>query len=102
MAGAQSQDQSNAVDAAVEIPPELASEGYVDISPLNDCGVLKLVKRDGIDSDCPLADDNVSLHYVATLEDSGVQVDSSRERGKPFVFRLGKGIAAKNCSRLRP
>ena len=31
----------------------------------------------------------VSCHYVLTLE-SGKKVDSSRDRGRPFMFTLGK------------
>jgi len=90
-----SEDASNAeeqVDAAAEIPPELVSEGYVDVSPSKDGGVLKLVRQAGYDTDCPVVDDNISVHYVATLTDVGTQYDSSRERGKPFSFRLGKGL----------
>lgn len=80
------------VDVAAEIPPELSSEGFVDVSPSKDTGVLKLVRQAGHDTDCPVVDDNISVHYVASLADGGVQYDSSRERGKPFVFRLGKGL----------
>jgi len=75
----------------VELAPELAAVGYVDVSPAKDRGVLKLVKQAGYDSDCPLVDDNITVHYVATLADDGVQYDSSWKRGKPFTFRLGKG-----------
>jgi FKBP-type peptidyl-prolyl cis-trans isomerase len=34
--------------------------------------------------------DTVSVHYVGTLL-NGTEFDSSRKRGKPFVFTLGQG-----------
>ena len=34
--------------------------------------------------------DTVSVHYVGTLT-NGTEFDSSRKRGTPFVFTLGKG-----------
>ncbi|KHN80382.1 binding protein [Toxocara canis] len=36
----------------------------------------------------------VSCHYVLTLQD-GKEVDSSRTRGKPFEFKIGKGEVIK-------
>ena len=41
-------------------------------------------------------DDNVqvSCHYVLTLE-SGKKVDSSRDRGRPFMFTLGESVLEK-------
>lgn len=38
----------------------------------------------------PKAGQVAVVHYVGTL-DNGTQFDSSRKRGKPFKFKLGKG-----------
>jgi len=42
----------------------------------------------------PKAGQTVSCHYVLTLE-NGKKIDSSRDRGKPLDFKLGKGEVIK-------
>lgn len=68
----------------------MASSVEVDISPKNDGGVLKQILREGEGTDVPPAGCKVSVHYTGTLLD-GTKFDSSRDRGQPFEFALGKG-----------
>ncbi len=64
----------------------------VDISPEQNGGVLKEIKREGApgDDNRPWKGDRVSVHYIGTLESDGSKFDSSRDRGQVFSFTLGK------------
>ena len=59
-----------------------------DIS--GDGGVLKEILVAGAGDDLPNANDEVSVHYVGTLQSDGSQFDSSIERNAPFSFKLGQ------------
>ncbi|CAK9300284.1 unnamed protein product [Gordionus sp. m RMFG-2023] len=69
------------------------SNPILDISENKDNGVTKLIIKEGSE-DGPAEGDKVFVHYVGTLLD-GKQFDSSRERGTPFEFTLGKGEVIK-------
>jgi FKBP-type peptidyl-prolyl cis-trans isomerases 1 len=62
----------------------------VDISPDKDGGILKEIIKEGAGTDTPAQGNRVFVHYVGTLTD-GTKFDSSRDRGQPFEFSLGKG-----------
>ena len=48
----------------------------------------------GKDSSTPPPGSNVSAHYIGKLVD-GTDFDSSRKRGRPFQFKIGKGQVIK-------
>ena len=64
----------------------------VDLSPSGspEGSLLKEVLRPGQPGQRPWQGDRVTVHYVGTLQDGGEKFDSSRDRGQPFKFNLGK------------
>ncbi|NWW73735.1 FKBP4 isomerase, partial [Climacteris rufus] len=66
----------------------------VDITPKQDEGVLKVVKREGSGTESPMIGDKVTVHYTGWLLD-GTKFDSSLDRKDKFSFDLGKGEVIK-------
>jgi peptidylprolyl isomerase len=51
---------------------------------------LRYIEIQEGDGAAPQSGQNVTVHYTGTLED-GTKFDSSRDRNRPFSFRLGAG-----------
>ncbi|GIL42473.1 hypothetical protein Vafri_434 [Volvox africanus] len=60
----------------------------------DDGGLIKKIISPGEGWESPEKGDEVTVHYVGTLED-GSKFDSSRDRDDPFVFTLGQGRVIK-------
>jgi len=73
-----------------------AEEGYVDISPEKDGGVMKKILQEAEEGALgpPPNGYEVIAHYTGKLED-GSKFDSSHDRNKPFTFTIGKGQVIK-------
>ncbi|KXZ45013.1 hypothetical protein GPECTOR_59g620 [Gonium pectorale] len=53
-------------------------------------GVEKKIEKAGDQATYPKPGQKVTVHYTGTLT-NGKQFDSSRTRGQPFVFTIGRG-----------
>lgn len=58
-----------------------------------DSGLKYIVLKEG-DGASPQTGENVTVHYTGTLED-GSKFDSSRDRNRPFSFKIGVGQVIK-------
>ena len=71
------------------------TEESMDLSnaTTTDSGLKYIVIEEG-DGASPQKGENVTVHYTGTLED-GTKFDSSRDRNRPFSFKLGVGQVIK-------
>lgn len=88
------------VQQATTSSPELIAqnntqEDSMDLSnaTTTDSGLKYIVIEEG-NGASPQKGENVTVHYTGTLED-GSKFDSSRDRNRPFSFKLGVGQVIK-------
>ncbi|CAH8475659.1 unnamed protein product [Schistosoma turkestanicum] len=77
---------------------KVCPEGFIDLSPNGDCGILKKVLREGFSDVKPCDGDTVIVHYVGTNvggKEDGKIFDSSRARNEKFEFTIGNGSVIK-------
>eukprot|EP01121_Diplochlamys_sp_Union-15-3_P013706 TRINITY_DN4290_c0_g2_i2.p1 TRINITY_DN4290_c0_g2~~TRINITY_DN4290_c0_g2_i2.p1 ORF type:complete len:417 (-),score=91.15 TRINITY_DN4290_c0_g2_i2:82-1332(-) len=77
---------------------EMSSDDVIDKKEKHDLtgdgGLFKEITKEGTGYEKPEKGSEVSVHYVGKLEDGSV-FDSSRDRGRPFEFKLGEGKVIK-------
>jgi len=75
---------------------DMGGDSYTPAPDLPE-GVAKEIVKDAEAGSwkTPKKGDEVSVHYVGTLESDGSEFDSSRSRGTPFKFTLGLGHVIK-------
>ena len=63
-------------------------------------GVTKEVLTEGDGKTYPKTGDELTMHYTGTLTRTGVKFDSSVDKGKPFIFKVGIGMVIKGARYL--
>merc|ERR1719162_912761 len=74
---------------------DMSDDDHADPSDQLPEGVKKEILKESSTFKRPKEGDEVTVHYVGTLESDGSEFDSSRGRKEPFVFTLGKGQVIK-------
>ncbi|CAL1534703.1 unnamed protein product, partial [Lymnaea stagnalis] len=81
----------------VEVSPSIVvsrQQPQLNDSIRRPMGVEKQIISPGDGATYPKTGQTVVIHYTASLVD-GQKIDSSRDRGNPFKFRIGKGEVIK-------
>jgi len=58
-------------------------------------GVTKEIIKEGDKSNYPKVGDELTMHYTGVLVSNGSKFDSSVDKGRPFVFKIGLGMVIK-------
>nr|CAD7392240.1 unnamed protein product [Timema cristinae] len=76
----------------MEVEDYVPGPSAIDVTPSKDGGVLKEIIKEGTGYETPASGSRMRVHYVGKLT-NGEKFDSSRDRGEPFEFNLGKGTS---------
>mmetsp|Transcript_115257 Transcript_115257/g.312873 ORF Transcript_115257/g.312873 Transcript_115257/m.312873 type:complete len:134 (+) Transcript_115257:115-516(+) len=57
--------------------------------------VVRTVLQEGDGKTFPKKGDELTMHYTGTLKEGGAKFDSSVDKGRPFVFKIGIGAVIK-------
>ena len=87
--------QQPSINSQLIAQNNISSEESMDLSnaTTTNSGLKYIVVKEG-DGASPQTGENVTVHYTGTLED-GSKFDSSRDRNRPFSFKLGVGQVIK-------
>jgi peptidylprolyl isomerase len=79
---------------SIENETLIARKNMTDENIITTASGLKFVEIQEGSGETPQTGQTVTVHYTGTLED-GSKFDSSRDRGQPFKFNIGRGQVIK-------